>query len=220
MMQHFVDRDGIFFDFDGVLVDSLSVKTRSFARLYEEDAPHIVDMVVAYHLENGGVSRYKKFDHYERVLLGRAPCEKRMAELGERFAALVVEEVVASPEIAGATSLLTQLMSIRKPCYIVSGTPEVELRQIVARRGMTSFFRGVRGSPAEKAQILAELVHAGCHRPERCLMLGDATGDYHAAQAVGMDFLGVVKAGEDSPFPAGIPVVAEFVTHMNPESVG
>lgn len=215
-MRCFAGLDAVFFDFDGVLVDSMAVKARAFARLYEEDAPQVVRQVTEYHAANGGMSRYKKFEHFERVLLGREPDEKRLTGLGERFASLVVEEVVASPEVEGAGALLCRLKKARIPCYVVSGTPESELRQIVLRRGLSGFFSQVRGSPTEKTQILAELMHAYCHRAECSLMVGDALGDYAAAQAVGMPFLGVVQRGELSPFPAHVPCTTSFLSALEP----
>lgn len=218
--RHFTGREAVFFDFDGVLVDSMQVKTRAFARLYEEEHPAIIEGVIAYHRANGGVSRFKKFEHYERVFLGREPSAARLAELGARFAALVVEEVVACPEIVGAGALLECLRAARTPCYVVSGTPEEELRVIVERRGMASYFCDVRGSPAEKAEIMADLLRARRHRADHCLMVGDALGDFSAAQSVGMNFLGVVGSGDASPFPAVIPVVHAFAADVRLEGVG
>lgn len=209
MTDIFAHREAIFFDFDGVLVDSVAVKTCAFRRLYEHEGPKVAEAVTAYHLENGGMSRFKKFEHYERVLLRREPSAARIAELGHRFAELVVEEVVSSPEIPGAGALLKRLSAEGVPCYVVSGTPEDELHAIVAQRGMTRFFRAVRGSPAEKATILAELLAAHGHRASKCVMVGDALGDHEAAVAVEMDFLGVAPLG-DLPFPHGTRVVSCF----------
>ena len=53
----------ILFDFDGVLVESVDIKTKAFAKLFENEGPEIVNKVVEYHLANGGVSRFKKFDY-------------------------------------------------------------------------------------------------------------------------------------------------------------
>ena len=47
---------GIAFDFDGVLVESVDVKTRAYARMFEEYGADIVSKVVDYHMGNGGVS--------------------------------------------------------------------------------------------------------------------------------------------------------------------
>ncbi|MCX5934210.1 MAG: hypothetical protein NTU99_05390, partial [Pseudanabaena sp. LacPavin_0818_WC45_MAG_42_6] len=50
--------DAIVFDFDGVLVESVDVKTQAFGTLYAEYGDLIVEQVKAYHLLHGGVSRF------------------------------------------------------------------------------------------------------------------------------------------------------------------
>ncbi len=208
MRALFEQAEAVFFDFDGVIVDSHEVKTRAFAALYADEHPRIVEAVMAYHNANGGMSRYKKFDHFERVLVGREPTPERLAQLGDRFAEAVVEAVVASPEIEGAGELLETLSARATPCYVASGTPEEELKQIVARRSLGRYFRAVRGSPAEKAEILGELSARHRHDASRCVMVGDAMTDYAAAKEVGMAFVGVVKDGRKSPFPLGTKIAA------------
>lgn len=208
MIPHFEGRQAIFFDFDGVIVDSFHVKTRAFAALYADDHPEIVDDVVAYHNAHGGVSRHKKFEYFEGVLLGRTPTQQRLAELADRFAKAVVEQVIASAEIAGAERQLRLLANARTPCFVVSGTPEDELRVIVERRKLSPYFRSVHGAPAEKADILADLIAAHGFDQSRCLMVGDAMTDYRAAMLAGVPFLGVALGV--SPFPADATVVAGF----------
>ena len=51
----------IFFDFDGVLVESVDIKTRAFSKLFEREGEDVVKKVIDYHIDNGGVSRYEKF---------------------------------------------------------------------------------------------------------------------------------------------------------------
>ncbi|MCR6644454.1 MAG: HAD-IA family hydrolase [Terricaulis sp.] len=210
MTPSFYDREAVFFDFDGVIVDSFHVKTRAFAALYADDYPEIVEDVIAYHNANGGVSRHRKFEYFEGVLLGRAPTPQRLDDLAGRFAEAVVEAVIASPEIEGAERLLADLQAQGTPCYVASGTPEEELKMIVARRRLAPYFRAVRGAPAEKAEILAEFIAAHGHDPARCLMVGDALTDYRAAALVGVPFLGVASCAEAAPFPPGVSIVSRF----------
>lgn len=210
VISDLLGREAIFFDFDGVIVDSHNVKTSAFASLYADDYPHIVNDVIAYHNANGGISRYRKFEYFERVLLGREPTRERLARLADRFADAVVEAVIASPEVEGAEDALRALAHQRTPAYVASGTPEDELKRIVAQRGLGGYFRVVRGSPAEKATILAEVSATHAHNISRCLMVGDAMTDYQAAAAVGMPFLGVVQRGAQSPFPLGTDIIRSF----------
>ena len=53
--------EAIFFDFDGVLVESVDIKTTAFARLYAGHGEPVADAVVAYHRQNMGTSRFVKF---------------------------------------------------------------------------------------------------------------------------------------------------------------
>lgn len=210
MKTLFLNADAVFFDFDGVIADSHHVKTHAFAALYADEHPHIVSDVIAYHEANGGISRYRKFEHYERQLLGRDPTPERMTVLSDRFATAVVDAVVASPEVPGAGALLQALKARATPCHVASGTPEEELKEIVARRKLADYFHAVRGSPAEKPDILACVSKERGHDVARCVMIGDAMSDYKAARAVGMPFVGVVQRGAISPFPEGTAVVANF----------
>ena len=58
----------IFFDFDGVIVESAGIKTEAFRKLFS-NYPDQVDEIVDYHKANAGISRYDKFDYiYEKIL--------------------------------------------------------------------------------------------------------------------------------------------------------
>ena len=60
----------IIFDFDGVILDSVDVKTRAFESIYLPYGQEIAAEVVAHHEAHGGVSRYQKFRLYHQKYLG------------------------------------------------------------------------------------------------------------------------------------------------------
>lgn len=183
--------DAIVFDFDGVLVESVDVKTRAFAALYEAHGKEVAAAVVAHHLAHGGLSRYEKFRHCHRAFLGREISAAEERALGERFSALVEDAVVAAAWIPGAHEFLEAWRG-RLPIYVASSTPEDELLRIVARRGMAQYFAGVRGAPATKGEIVAGFARAAGVAPSRVLMVGDSTTDYEGAVQAGADFIGIV----------------------------
>lgn len=183
--------DIFFFDFDGVLADSVAVKTVAFGRLFEEFGTDIRDRVVAHHLENGGMSRFDKFHHYYSEFLGRELDDEGMKLLCERFSALVVDEVVRSAEIPGANSFVSEAAEIA-PCYIVSATPEDEIREIVKRRGLDRFFAGICGSPTKKSEHVAAILEECSADPARCVFFGDAMSDLQAAESCGVPFVGIL----------------------------
>ena len=202
--------DALLFDFDGVILESTDIKTAAFVALYAEYGPHVAESVRSYHLAHGGVSRFEKFRYFDTELLGRpTPSAARERELGERFVALAFEAVLAAPLVAGIAAVLAYYRT-RVPMYVISGTPQDELEQIVAARGLLPDFIEVRGSPIDKATHIAAVLAAHGHRAAHVLMLGDALTDYEAARANGTLFLGRVAPGSDNPFPTGVPAVADF----------
>ena len=188
--------DAIVLDFDGVLVESVDVKTRAFARLYAQYGPDVEAEVVAYHLANGGMSRFQKFRYFHGTLLGEPLSAAQEAALGHEFSALVEDAVVAAPCVPGALEFL-EAHHRELPLFVASGTPEEELKRIVERRGMTRYFADVRGAPASKGEIISSIVAQHGFDPHRTLMIGDARADYEGAREAGVGFLGIGAKGSN-----------------------
>lgn len=205
-----VDWQAIIFDFDGVVVESGKIKTQAFAELYRSYGENIVAKVVQFHTQNGGMSRYRKFRHFQEHLLHQPPLtEAEERQLDIRFSELVVEAVIAAEAVPGAIELIRQ-QSRKIPLFVASGTPEIELKVIVERRGLAPYFTAVRGAPALKKTIIAEILVAHNLQPETVLMIGDAMADLEGAQANNTAFLGRVFPGDPNPFPAHIEVVPDL----------
>ena len=64
------DIDAVFFDFDGVLVESNEVKIDAFRRLYASYGEEVVEKVIAEHVRHEGVSRVVKLERFHREFLG------------------------------------------------------------------------------------------------------------------------------------------------------
>ena len=62
---------GIIFDFDGVIAESVQVKSDAFAELYKPYGTEIVKKVVEHHEANGGMSRYEKIRFYHGSFLDK-----------------------------------------------------------------------------------------------------------------------------------------------------
>jgi phosphoglycolate phosphatase-like HAD superfamily hydrolase len=190
-----VDYEAFFFDFDGVLADSVEVKTRAFAKLFEPYGPEVVKQVVDHHRRHGGMSRVEKFRHYYDEYLRKTLHEAEMVDLCNRFSKLVVDEVVAAPEIQGAEEFLKGWCH-RLPCFVISATPEDEVREIVNRRALNGYFKEVLGTPASKESNLRQLLDKYGLAPAKCLFFGDAESDYRAAQACVVNFLAILPGPE------------------------
>jgi phosphoglycolate phosphatase-like HAD superfamily hydrolase len=182
--------DAIVFDMDGTLVDSKQTKAWAFGKLYEAYGNEIVEQVVEWHTQHEGISRFVKFKHWQETLLNQPYTEALGESLSNAFSQLVVDAVVKTSYIQGAQTFLQEYYQ-QLPLFVASGTPDLELKDIVNRRGMGHYFQKIYGSPMTKEEILNTIIVDNGWMPERVLMVGDALADWEGADAVGAEFLGI-----------------------------
>ena len=183
----------IVFDCDGVMLESVPIKTRAFARIAEPFGPDAVDQLVMHHKAHGGVSRYKKFEWLYREVLGRAITRAELEALGRRYAEIAFEEVCRCDLVPGVEDVLTRWQG-RVPMYVCSGAPHEELNVILQGRGLDRYFAGIYGSPPAKAVLLRGILDRAGVVPATAVMVGDSVTDLDAAEAVGALFYG--RGGE------------------------
>jgi phosphoglycolate phosphatase-like HAD superfamily hydrolase len=198
--------DAIFFDFDGVIADSVDAKIMAFGELYREFGPAVRAAVMAYQRAVPGETRFDKIPKFHRELLGIELTPAEITGWCDRLSDIVLDEVVASPLLPDVPEILALLQAQGVPAHIVSGTPHDELQIIVDRKGLRGFFASARGAPQKKPVIVEEILAAEGLSRERCLFVGDAMTDHDCAEACAMDFLGRAAAGQN-PFPAGTRMV-------------
>ena len=75
----------VYFDFDGIILDSVDVKTSAFSKKFEEYASEVQKQVIQYHLENGGVSRFEKFSQYYEKILNKPIDEVKIQKLAKQL---------------------------------------------------------------------------------------------------------------------------------------
>ena len=187
-------------DFDGVILESVDLKTRAFRALFKECPEHI-DRIVQFHLDNTGLSRYEKFEVIYREFFGLPLSGEEKDRLGYEFGRLVEREILECPFVPGAQRFL-DLVAPSYPLFVISGTPESELHRIIDARGLEAYFRGVYGSPRSKAEILSSILAQSGWRSDELLFIGDSRIDYDAARQVSAIFIGRVPTSASSPFPS------------------
>jgi HAD superfamily hydrolase (TIGR01549 family) len=178
----------VLLDFDGVILESVDVKTRAFRELFSF-RPDRVEEIVDYHRKNTGVSRFDKFRYIYREILKEPLSDDRFGWLSKRYAELVVDGVIASPFVPGAEEFL-RAFSGRIPVFVVSASPQEELEYIIRRRGLTSRFRKVYGAPTRKPDAIREILAITGSPPSHALFVGDALNDLAAAREAGVRFAG------------------------------
>jgi phosphoglycolate phosphatase-like HAD superfamily hydrolase len=177
----------VFFDFDGVVLDSAQIKTEAFPLVFAH-LPEHKQAIVDYHIKNQGISRYEKFEWIYSSLLNEELSEEKSKELGDKFSEIVLERVLICEPIKGALEFLRFLKENNIPAVVASGTPYKELLTIVHNRDLDHFFADIWGSPMHKGEIIKIITGIHGLKPDECLFLGDASTDYEAAKENGVPF--------------------------------
>ncbi|MFH1386113.1 MAG: HAD hydrolase-like protein [bacterium] len=181
----------IILDFDGVIVESVGIKTQAFKELFK-DQPELIVPFIDYHLKNNGKSRFAKFEWlYQHILKKPLPPEEKAA-LGEKFSQLVYQKVIECPYVDGAIDLLEEFYNVL-PIYVASITPQAELESIIEKRKITKYFKNVMGGIGNKAELIDQILQLEGIDHENVLFVGDTMEDYRAAQETGVNFFARVK---------------------------
>ena len=201
----------IFFDFDGVIADSVDAKITAFGALYDEFGPEVRQAVEDYQRAVPGETRYDKIPRFHRDLLGVELSEKEVLQWCDKLSSIVLDEVVESALLPDVAEILATLVRRNIQAHSVSGTPHDELQIIVERKGLGPFFRTARGAPEKKEAIVRDIMNTEGLISDQCLFVGDAMTDYNCAAAGDMDFLGRAEQ-ETDPFPEGTTVLSRLGT--------
>ena len=189
--------EAIIFDFDGVLCESLEVKKEAFRKLFL-DYPDQVDRIVDFHMQNGGMSRFDKFEIIFRDFLDEKLTQERSMKLGNQFRDYCYEGVIQSPYVKGAKDFLEKYFE-EFMLFIVSGTPQEEMMEIVDAKGLSKYFKGIYGSPANKGDLVIKILNENNISHNKAIFVGDALADYEGAKESGVPF--IARMHEEYPDP-------------------
>lgn len=186
----------IIFDFDGVILESMGIKTKAFLSLFQ-DYPDKAGEIVALHTSHGGMSRFEKFERIYKDILQLPLSEDKKAELGRQFSEYTHQGVLGCPFVEGALEFLEKYHQTL-PLFIASGTPDEEIKSLVKEKGLGKYFKSVFGSPAKKKDIILRILKDFNFQPQEVVFIGDAVDDYQGAKEAGVKFIWRTK--ENNPF--------------------
>ena len=198
----------LIFDFDGVIIESVEIKNQAMARIFEDDPQHTA-AILDLNERMGGISRVVKFQEVYRTILHRSVTQAELDAHAVRFRRLVIDEVIACPWVPGALEFLTK-NSTSRPLFLLSGTPHLELEEVVDARNLRQYFTEVHGSPPGKPETVRSILTRHNLAVRDVTLIGDAPLDQEAARATGIEFIGRVVLGQPSPFPPGTHTIRDL----------
>jgi len=192
----------LIFDCDGVILNSNKIKTQAFydvAKVYGHKPAQILK---DYHIQNGGISRYKKFEYLLTNILQKPIKKQELSELLSNFSKEVKKALLVCEVATGIKELRDKTRNTK--WLIVSGGDQAELREIFEQRGLSNYFDGgIFGSPDDKDVILKNETK-NRNIIGKSLFLGDSMYDYQAANTAKMDFIFISKWTEVSNWGRGV----------------
>jgi phosphoglycolate phosphatase-like HAD superfamily hydrolase len=177
----------VFWDFDGVIKDSVAVKTEAFVQLFSPFGDEVSARVRMHHEANGGMSRFEKIPKYLEWA-GVPVTDLCVEEYCCRFSDIVLRRVVAAPWVAGVEHLLRD-NPYRQEFVLVTATPQGEIEEILQAINLRECFTDVFGAPTRKGDAIRNGIVRRGMPPAQCLMIGDAVADMEAAAENEVPFL-------------------------------
>ncbi len=204
------------FDFDGIIMESVDIKSRAFAKLTASYGQEAQDRMLMYNRMHGGVSRFVKFRWFFDEIIGRAITDEELKEWGDNFESLCLEEVKNCPLVPGIQETLAAWHN-KLPMYVCSGAPQFELDLVLKIRNLQHYFVSIHGAPPGKQKLLQDIVVNSKCQAEEVLMIGDSSTDLYAAEGVGTQFYGRGKyfAGGTWPWAEDLCELNNWIMEQN-----
>ena len=187
----------LIFDCDGIVLNSNKIKTEAFREVVSPYGDKAAEELVKFHIMNGGISRYDKFNYFFETISSNLNLDKKsinVEKLIENYGSKVAKKL----EICEVSN---QIMQYRKYSdgvwYIVSGSDQNELIKIFRKRQLINIFNGgIYGSPLSKYEIFENIFKEKMEEISKSIYIGDSKYDYLAAKKIGLDFVFLSKWSE------------------------
>ena len=186
MKNDFTRYHSLIFDCDGVILNSNQIKSDAFYNVAKQFGDIAAKKLLKFHLENGGISRYKKFEYLMSNLIKNDESKKTIDDLCNEFSVMVVKNLIKA-EIN--ENLLNFIESNKeKNLLVVSGGDQNELRSVFKKRNLLNLFKGgIYGSPENKINIFTKLKKNKIIM-DPAIYFGDSKYDYFSSKECNLNF--------------------------------
>lgn len=180
----------IIFDFDGVILDSIPVKTEAFRKLFKDFSKNKVDELVKFHLENGGMSRYKKIEYFFIKLINKPITNSDVVMYAQKYSEITKEELAQQKYLIKDTIDFIKENYKNYNLHIASGADEQDLQYICKELDLLHYFLSINGSPKIKSSIVEKILENNQYKRDETILIGDSINDFEAAYINKIEFYG------------------------------
>ena len=198
----------IFYDFDGVILDTVEIKGEAFIQLFKNLDNFNEAKIIDYHAKNGGMPRYEKIKNIHEIILNKKISNEHLLKLCDEYSKIVFENLLSADWIEGSKNFIRNHNKEYKQ-FIISAAPEFEINKIVSKKNIRPFFIEVLGSPKNKVDHINDLLDKYNLKCFEVLFIGDSIHDYYASDKTEVNFIGLSKKSPTF-FPSHVKVVESF----------
>ena len=180
----------ILFDFDGVILDSMPIRDYGFKEIFKDFDDDLVNKLLEYHNQNGGLSRYVKIKYFYNKLLKQEISEEKITNYADNFSKIMKIELVDKRYLIADTLKFIKESYKKYNLHIVSGSDERELQYLCKELRIDSFFQSVNGSPTHKNILVKNVLSVNRYIDSETILIGDSVNDYDAATENNLVFYG------------------------------
>ncbi|MGI7160807.1 HAD family hydrolase [Campylobacter coli] len=181
----------IIFDFDGVILGSVGLKTQAFAELFKEFPENKVKELLEFHLKNGGISRYHKIQYFFENIIHREISDGEISKYAEKYSELTKEKLCNPRYIIKETLDFIKKKQYYYNMHIASGADEQDLLEICERLDLTRYFLSIHGSPTKKEDLVKKILVNNNYKTKETILIGDSVNDFQVALENDIYFYGV-----------------------------
>ena len=180
----------IFWDFDGVILNSDEVRTEGFKYIFDSYSKKYVDKLINYHNMNGGLSRYEKIEYFSQKILDKKLNDQEKRDLTQLYGDY------CRKRLCDKNLLIKSSISFIKENYkkfyfhLVSASDEKELIYLCSNLDIKKYFKSISGSPINKIKNIRKLLKTNNYNKKKCCLIGDSINDKFAATENRISFFG------------------------------
>ena len=171
----------ILWDFDGVIMDSMKVRDFGFEEVLKEYPSPQVERLMQYHHENGGLSRYVKFNYFFNEIRGEKLNQDEINKWAAKFSEIMLKNLKNDALLIPEIIQFIKYNQKNYEMHIVSGSDQKELKEICKDLNIDNYFKSIHGSPTHKNILVEELLQKHNYNITECILIGDSINDYEAA---------------------------------------
>jgi phosphoglycolate phosphatase-like HAD superfamily hydrolase len=171
----------MFWDFDGVLMNSNEIRDKGFQETLKDYPATEVNQLMRFHRKNGGLSRYVKFRYFFEKIRKESISEEQVHTWANKFSEIMIKSLIDRDLLIEESIGFVKENHKNYQMHIVSGSDGQELRKICKGIEIDQYFKSIHGSPTPKKELVAELLIKHKYDVNSCLLIGDSINDKEAA---------------------------------------